>query len=242
MSDKKPEGEEAKHGDAKAAEGHGEGGGGGGGGGIKAFLPLIIMVVLMPALAFTTTQFLVIPKVVQARGDAAPHGEEGAHGEEGGDAHGEKKDDGHGAKKDDGHGAKKDDGHGAKKDDGHGAKKDDGHGKDAKGGHGGGGGGKKKQTVPITKVIVNVAGSSGARYLMTSFTLAGSHGDFKTMIEDNKDQLLDLANTALASKTINDLEKPGSRNQIRAELISIFNNALGGGVVQEIYFTEFAVQ
>lgn len=239
MSDKKPEGEEAKHGDAKA-EGHAEGGGGGGGG-IKAFLPLIIMVVLMPVLAFTTTQFLVIPKVVAARGDAAPHGEEEAHGEEA-DAHGEKKDDGHGAKKDDGHGAKKDDGHGAKKDDGHGAKKDDGHGKDAKGGHGGGGGGKKKQTVPITKVIVNVAGSSGARYLMTSFTLAGSHGDFKTMIEDNKDQLLDLANTALASKTINDLEKPGSRNQIRAELISIFNNALGGGVVQEIYFTEFAVQ
>jgi flagellar FliL protein len=230
MSDKKPEGgEEAKHAEGKAAEAHAEGGGGGGG--IKAFLPLIIMVVLMPALAFTTTQFLIIPKVVQARGDAAAHGEDAAHEEEAG-GHGEKSD---------GHGEKKDDGHGAKKDDGHGAKKDDGHGKDAKAGHGGGGG-KKKQSVPITKVIVNVAGSQGSRYLMTSFTLAGVNPDFKTVIEDNKDQLLDLANTALASKTINDLEKPGARNQIRAELISIFNNALGGGMVQEIYFTEFAVQ
>ena len=65
---------------------------------------------------------------------------------------------------------------------------------------------------------------------------------FKTLIEENNDQLLDLANTAMASKTISDLEKPGSRNQIRAELISIFNNALGGNLVQEIYFTEFAVQ
>lgn len=237
MSDKKPEGEEAKHGDAKAAEGHAAGGGGGGGG-IKALLPLIIMVVLMPALAFTTTQFLIIPKVIQARGDAAPHEDEAAHGEEAG-GHDEKAD-AHGEKKDDGHGAKKDDGKGAKKEEGHGAKKEEG--KDAKGGHGGGGGGKKKQSVPITKVIVNVAGSQGARYLMTSFTLAGTNPDFKTAIEDNKDQLLDLANTALASKTINDLEKPGARNQIRAELISIFNNALGGGMVQEIYFTEFAVQ
>lgn len=225
MSDKKPEGGE----EAKPAEAHAAGGGGGGGGGIKSFLPLIIMVVLMPALAFTTTQFLIIPKVVQARGDAASHGEDAGHGEEAADGHGEKAA---------AHGEKKDEGHGAKAEEkGHGEKKADAHGKDAKGGAG-----KKKQSIPISKVIVNVAGSQGARYLMTSFTLAGTNPDFKTVIEDNKDQLLDLANSALASKTINDLEKPGARNQIRAELISIFNNALGGGMVQEIYFTEFAVQ
>ena len=51
-----------------------------------------------------------------------------------------------------------------------------------------------------------------------------------------------FANSALASKTISDLEKPGARNLLRAELISVFNNALSGGLVQEIYFTEFAVQ
>lgn len=230
MSDKKTEGApaegEAKHG-GKEEAGHA------GGGGIKAFLPLIIMVVLMPVLAFVMTQFLIIPKVIQARGDAA-HGEE-AHGEEGG-ADGE-----HGGKPEGGgHGGKEeggDKGHG--KDAAKDAAKDHGKGKESGKGHGGG---KKKQTVPITKVIVNVAGSSGTRYLMTSFTLAGTHGDFKTIIEENKDQLLDLANTAMASKTISDLEKPGARNQLRAELISIFNNALGGGLVQEIYFTEFAVQ
>jgi flagellar basal body-associated protein FliL len=193
------------------------------------------MVVLMPALAFTTTQFLIIPKVVQARGDSSAHGEDGAHEEEAAEGHGEKKEEGHGAKTEE-------KGHGEKKPEAHGKDAGKDSGKDAKGGHGGGGGGKKKQSVPITKVIVNVAGSQGARYLMTSFTLAGVNPDFKTVIEDNKDQLLDLANTALASKTINDLEKPGARNQIRAELISIFNNALGGGMVQEIYFTEFAVQ
>ena len=91
-------------------------------------------------------------------------------------------------------------------------------------------------------MIVNVAGSMGSRYLMTSFTLVGTQNDFKSVIDENKDQILDLANTAMASKSITDLEKPGARNQLRAELISIFNNALGGNFVQEIYFTEFAVQ
>ena len=225
MSDKKAEGAAAE-GEAKQAGGKEEAGHGGG---IKAFLPLIIMVVLMPVLAFTTTKFLILPKVVQARGDASH--EDGGHGDPGetGTPAGGKEEGG-----DKGHGK---DASKEPKD----AAKDKDHGK-AKDAGGKGQAGKKKQSVPISKVIVNVAGSMGSRYLMTSFTLAGSHNDFKSIIEENKDQLLDLANTAMASKTISDLEKPGARNQLRAELISIFNNALGGGLVQEIYFTEFAVQ
>lgn len=184
----------------------------GGGGGLKAWLPLIVTIILMPVLAFVTTNFLVLPKIVQARGGEAPdeHATEGA-GDHGGES------------------AKKDEGGG------HGEKKDG-----AKGSHGATG--KKKQSYQIAKVIVNVAGSMGSRYLMTSFTVVGTQADFKDVLEENKDQLLDLANTTLAAKTISDLEKPGARNQIRAELISIFNNALGGSYVQEIFFTEFAIQ
>jgi flagellar FliL protein len=205
MSDKKPEAEAQTKPAAEAGQGGSEGG-------FKSWLPLIVTIVLMPVLAFATTKFLIIPKVVQAR--EGPAGE-GGHEESGGDP-------AHGAK--DGKDAGE---HGAKEP----AK--DSHGKTA---------GKKKQSFPISKVIVNVAGSMGTRYLMTSFTLVGTANDFKTVVEENKDQLLDLANTAMASKSISDLEKPGARNQLRSELISIFNNALGGGFVQEIYFTEFAVQ
>jgi flagellar FliL protein len=201
MSDKKAEGGGAAGQQAGGPAGQ-PGGAEGGSGGLKAWLPLLVTIVLMPALAFTTTKFLILPKVVQARG-----GESGGH-EPGGES-----------------------GHEAAKDPGE-------HGKPKEGKAPG----KKKQTVPITKVIVNVAGSMGARYLMASFTLVGTHADFKTIVEENKDQLLDLANTAMASKTISELEKPGARNQLRAELMSVFNNALGGGIIQEIYFTEFAVQ
>jgi flagellar FliL protein len=91
-------------------------------------------------------------------------------------------------------------------------------------------------------MLVNVAGTMGTRYLMTSVTLVGNTGDFKTKIEENKDQLTDLATGALSSKTISDLEKPGARNVIRSELLTVLNNALGGPLIQEIYITEMAIQ
>ncbi|MBI4324914.1 MAG: flagellar basal body-associated FliL family protein [Chloroflexi bacterium] len=102
--------------------------------------------------------------------------------------------------------------------------------------------GKARLTVPLSKVLVNVAGTMGTRYLMTSVTLVGSVPDFKSRIEENKDQLLDLAASALSTKTISDLEKPGARNLVRTELITVFNSALGAELVQEIFITEFAIQ
>ena len=121
------------------------------------------------------------------------------------------------------------------------------------GGHGGGGGGHGeaapastgaggKPSYPFGKVLVNVSGSQGTRYLLANFTLGGGNPNIKNKIESNKDQLTDLASSTLSTKTIADLEKPGARNMIRTELISAFNTALGGQVVQEIYFTEFAIQ
>src|SRR5262249_4542967 len=154
------------------------------GGGFKAWLPLVLSVVLMPVLAVVTTKLLILPKVVQAR-------ETGRAEESPDDARTEPKDGGHEAK-------------GSGEDS---KTKDSAKSKESKESgklHAG----KKKQSVAISKVIVNVAGSMGSRYLMTSFTLVGSQNDFKSVIDENKDQLLDLANTAMASKTINDLEKP----------------------------------
>jgi flagellar FliL protein len=102
--------------------------------------------------------------------------------------------------------------------------------------------GGTKVTVPMNKLLVNVAGTMGTRYLMTSVTLVGNTADFKDRIEENKDQLMDLATGTLSGKTIADLEKPGARNVIRSELMTVLNNALGGPVIQEIYITELAIQ
>ena len=168
------------------------------GGGFKAYLPLVIAIVTMPALAYATTVYVLLPKMQRAlsHNDASaatqPAAKEGA------------------------------------------ASSSEG-GKPSVGG-------KVKVMVPLTKLLVNVAGTMGTRYLMTSVTLVSNNPEFKSTVEENKDQLMDLATGALSSKTISDLEKPGARNEIRAELMTVINNALGGPVVQEIYITEFAIQ
>jgi flagellar FliL protein len=172
-----------------------------GAGGIKAWLPLIVAVVTMPALAFATTKFVLLPKLQKAV--SGPVAEAATPAASSGSS-------------------------------------------ESSGGEGKSGGtsapGKTKISVQMSKMLVNVAGTMGTRYLMASVTLVGNTADFKGKIEDNKDQLMDLATGTLSSKTISDLEKPGARNVIRSELITVFNNALGGPVVQEIYITELAIQ
>lgn len=167
-------------------------------GGFKAWLPLVIAVVTMPALAYATTMFILVPKMQRALGHSEAGAAPQAASKEGASASSE-------------------------------------GGKPA-------GTGKIKIMVPLTKLLVNVAGTMGTRYLMTSVTLVSNNADFKNTVDENKDQLMDLATGALSSKTISDLEKPGARNEIRAELMTVINNALGGPVVQEIYITEFAIQ
>ena len=94
----------------------------------------------------------------------------------------------------------------------------------------------------MNKLLVNVAGTMGSRYLLVSLSIVGADPDFKSKLQAHDPQLRDLACGALSTKTLADLEKPGARNLIRSELISGFNNILGGALVQEIYLTEFAIQ
>jgi flagellar FliL protein len=105
------------------------------------------------------------------------------------------------------------------------------------------GGAKAKITAPLGgKVLVNVAGTAGTRYLVASMTLVGKNAEFKDNVAQNDPQLRDAAASILGGKTIGDLEKPGMRNIIRAELISAFNDILGKESVTDIYLTEFAIQ
>jgi flagellar basal body-associated protein FliL len=100
----------------------------------------------------------------------------------------------------------------------------------------------RKFNQPLKKVLVNVKDTQGTRFLLVNMTLAVGGEEYKAKIEESEAQLSDVASSTLASKTINDLEKAGARNLIRTELIAAFNGVLGKDAVQEIYFTEFAVQ
>ena len=104
-------------------------------------------------------------------------------------------------------------------------------------------GGKIKYSSPLSKkTLVNVSGTMGTRYLLAEFILVGNSPNLKDQVLKADAELRDAAASALASKTIADLEKPGIRNLVRSELITIFNSILGKNTVSEIYLTEFAIQ
>jgi flagellar FliL protein len=122
------------------------------------------------------------------------------------------------------------------------AKPAGGHGESAAKGKGESKAKEKKVSVPLKKVLVNVAGTQATRYLLANLSLVGAGEEFNKVMAEQQDKLVDVASAILAGKTLTDLEKPGARNLMRTELISAFNNCLGENLVEEIYFTEFAVQ
>jgi flagellar FliL protein len=159
-------------------------------GGVGAWLPLIITIVLMPALAFGVAQFVILPQLQKGLGIKT---DSASSGSSSGESHKESSS-------------------------------------------------SKEESVLMNKMLVNVSGTMGARYLLVSISVAGSASDFKDKMTERDAQLRDMACGTLATKTLADLEKPGARNLIRSELITGFNNILGDSMVKDIYFTEFAIQ
>lgn len=157
------------------------------GGGIKAWLPLIITVVLMPVLAYGMTQFVLLPRLQHGLGITPVEKPKEASTKKGAVE-------------------------------------------------------AKKERITMNKLLVNVAGTMGQRYLLVSLSVEGSGEGFVEKMKESDPPLRAMACGVLSTKTLADLEKPGARNLITTELISGFNNILGEAMIQQIYLTEFAIQ
>jgi flagellar FliL protein len=198
------------------------------GGGVKAWLPLIVTVVTMPALAYCTTAFVLMPRL-QKQVAAAAASIQPASTNTNSNAHGaETKAAIPTPAKNSEKGGEKSKEAGATE----ATLKERGAKVTSNG----------KMTVPLNKILVNIAGSMGSRYLMAGLTLASDKEGFGEVVLNNEAQLLDVAASVLSSKTIADLEKPEARTVVRSELQTVFNNALGAGTVEDVYLTEFAIQ
>src|SRR3569623_1552094 len=103
------------------------------GGGGKTWLPLILNILLMPAIAYGVTTFVLVPKIQGGHGAAVQSSkEDGEHGS------------------------------------------------------GSNGGAKTKFTAPLGGIVlVNVAGTAGTRYLVSSMTLVGKTAEFKDSVAQN---------------------------------------------------------
>lgn len=102
--------------------------------------------------------------------------------------------------------------------------------------------GKPGPSYEFSNIVVNLSGTGGTRYLKASFTVVGSRPDLQTILSENKNQLLDVAINVLGSKSMADLETPGSKNMVRNDLVESFNQALKDKLIEQLYFTEFVVQ
>lgn len=215
-----------------------------GGGGIKAFLPLIIVLVLTPALAIGTIQ---IKSMFDKKKAAAPT-EEQAEAEKGKEEAPKKEAAG---------------GHGESKE----KPKKKGkvsrntkipipltresvayHFKDAdkeadvdkfvlldlKG--------EPRDEAKSDKILANIANTQGTRFAVARFSLMGEHAELVERVNMNHERLLDVASGTLSSKSLDDIEKPGFRNLLRQELRALFDDILGRGTIQEVVITEFVIQ
>jgi len=127
------------------------------------------------------------------------------------------------------------------------AKGEHGKGEHGKGEHGKGEHGKGEEagdrfTYDFESVVVNLSGALGTRYLKTTFTLHSENPDLKKIVDQNKKQLVDVAITILGSRTLAELDQPGSKNVVRSDLIANFNQAMKSNLVEQIYFSEFVIQ
>ncbi len=184
-------------------------------GGIKAMLPLILNIVLMPVVAFAMTKFVLLPSlnnrtVVDEPAGDAPEDADGAHPP----AHGQTTSS-------------------------HPPASGGDHPPKSKGGEHGAG---VDKTHMLDSVTVNVAGTMGSRLLMAKIGVRGSNPKLEDLVKERAQDLRDAASTLLQTKTMADIERVGSRTTIKSELKNAFQRVLGPGSFSEIVMPDLAVQ
>ena len=184
-------------------------------GGIKAMLPLLLNIVLLPVMAFVMTQYVLLPRL-NLVGSAPPATEGDLH-----DAPAGPGDDKHA----DPVAHPPDSGNGS-------------HPPAAGGPHGSG----TETTQMLEPVTVNVAGTMGSRLLMAKIGIRGNNPKLEDIVKTRGPDLRDAASSLLCTKTLMDIERQGFRITIKAELKSAFLRVLNPGVFTEVVVPDLAIQ
>ncbi|MFZ4819839.1 MAG: flagellar basal body-associated FliL family protein [Limisphaerales bacterium] len=188
-------------------------------GGIKALLPLILNIVLLPVIAFAMTQYVILPRLNSAAAAAAPAVGDGQDKDSAGAgeaSHGDNQADP--------------------------SSHSPASGKGGNASEGGGHGGAVETTEMLESVTVNVAGTMGSRLLMAKIGVRGNNPKLKDIVAARAPDLRDAASSLLYTKTLMDIERQGARITIKAELKNAFQRILGPGVFTEVVMPEMAVQ
>jgi flagellar FliL protein len=101
-----------------------------------------------------------------------------------------------------------------------------------------------KIVFPLESFIVNLADRSGLgrRYLKVTLALEVRDEEKKKIVEGYTAELRDTILLLLSSQSFSEISTMEGKLELKQALLSRINHAVGGGVVQRVYFTEFVVQ
>jgi len=90
--------------------------------------------------------------------------------------------------------------------------------------------------------VVNLAGSSGKRFLKVTATLELSSPEVNPEFEENLQKITDSILVLLSSKSFEDVYSVQGKFKLKDEITTRVNRFLVVGHVKDAYFTEFIVQ
>ncbi len=97
-------------------------------------------------------------------------------------------------------------------------------------------------TFPLEVFIVNLAGTSGERYLKVNLELELKESSLAAELQKRSPQIRDTILLLLSGKTFEDVATFKGKTRIRNEITARLNTLLEPGSIKKVYFTEFVVQ
>ena len=97
-------------------------------------------------------------------------------------------------------------------------------------------------TYRMDEIIANPSGGNAQRFLVVEIGIELSHQDHELLVDENLMKIKDRFNEVLTSKTIRELQQFEGRQNLRKELASEVNQAIGVRSVRNLYFTKYVMQ
>ena len=100
----------------------------------------------------------------------------------------------------------------------------------------------KEGSYLLEELIVNPSGTNGQRFLVVEISLELYNQEHVELIEAEKEQIKHNMLEVLSSRTVAELSKLSVREQLRSELATVTNQAIGKRSVRNLYYTKYVMQ
>jgi flagellar FliL protein len=94
----------------------------------------------------------------------------------------------------------------------------------------------------LDNLVLNPAGSGGARFLLLTVTIEGKDATTLATMQSRDAELRDVVLSTLGRKSVDELAEITGRDSIKTELTAALNERFGKKSVVRVYFPQYVVQ